>query len=122
MNDLALNLLTMPSSDQNFRRGRRVVFSTRAALATGSGIGDRIEDASTIDLSESGVRLRFRGQIQPGQIVEVFLNKRPEKCRVIWTRSAGVNKELIAGLEFICPLPDPRRREMPASSGFEPIH
>jgi hypothetical protein len=97
----------MSKRDQDFRRGKRVTFTIRAPLATDSGSGSLIEDSSTIDISESGVRLRLRGQIVPGQIVDVFLNKRPERCRVVWTSPAGVTNELIAGLEFIRPLPDP---------------
>ena len=112
----------MTLDDQEFRREKRVAFTTHAPLSLVSGGGGRIEDASTIDLSESGVRLRLCGQIEPGQIVDLFLSKRPEPCRVVWTTSAGANKELIAGLEFICPLPDPRRRPTPPSSNFEPIN
>jgi hypothetical protein len=83
-----------------------VTFTLHAPLATGSGGGGRIEDSSTINMSDSGVRLRLRGQIVPGQIVDVFLTKRPERCRVVWTRPGATN-ELMAGLEFIGPLPDP---------------
>jgi hypothetical protein len=99
-----------------------VAFTTDAPLATASGSEGLIEDSSTIDLSESGVRIRLCGQIVPGQIVELFLSRHPEPCRVVWTSSAGANKELIAGLEFICPLPDPRRRQIPPSSRFEAIN
>jgi hypothetical protein len=91
-------------------------------VSTGSASGGLIKDSSTIDLSGFGVRLRLHGHIVPGQIVDVFLTKRPERCRVVWTSPASVSKELIAGLEFICPLPDPRRRKTPPSSGFEPIN
>jgi hypothetical protein len=93
-------------SDQVLRRHKRVTFTTRAPLATGPGSGGLIEDSSTIDISESGVRLRLRGKIAPRQIVDVFLSKRPERCRIVWTSSAGVSNALIAGLEFIRPLPD----------------
>jgi hypothetical protein len=112
----------MSLDDRDFRRERRVAFMTHAALSPVSGSGGLIEDASTIDFSESGVRLRLRGQIVPGQIVELYLSKRPERCRVVWTDSSEAKKELIAGLEFICPLPDPRRRPTPPSSKFEPIN
>jgi hypothetical protein len=114
--------MSMSPSDQDFRRDKRVTFTTRTALGTVSGTEGLFEDASTIDLSESGVRLCICGQIMPGQVVELFLRKRPEQCRVVWTSSTGASKELIAGLEFICPLPDPRRRESPPSSRFEPIN
>ena len=112
----------MPIDDQEFRRAKRVEFIADAPISIASGSERLIEDSSTIDLSESGVRIRLSGQIEPGQIVDLFLTKRPEPCRVVWTSSAGANKELIAGLEFICPLPDPRRRPTPPSSNFEAIN
>jgi len=99
--------------DQEFRREKRVKFATRAPLATHPGNGDRIENASTIDLSGLGVRVRLSGRIEPGQVVELFLSKRPEKCRVVWTNSDGPNRELIAGLEFISPLPDQSSHQNP---------
>jgi hypothetical protein len=95
----------MSQGDQDRRRGKRVNFTMRAPLATGSG--GLIEDSTTIDISGYGVRLRLRGQIVPGQIVDVFLSKKPERCRVVWTRPTSVTNELIAGLEFLRPLPDP---------------
>ena len=112
----------MPMNDQDLRRDKRVTCTMRAPLAPDPSSVDLIEEASTIDLSESGVRIRLCGQIVPGQIVELFLSRHPEPCRVVWTSSAGANKELIAGLEFICPLPDPRRRQIPPSSRFEAIN
>jgi hypothetical protein len=111
----------MSRDDRDFRREKRVAFTTHAALSPVSGSGGRIEDASTIDFSESGVRLRLRGQIEPGQIVELFLSKRPERCRVVWTDTAGPKTELVAGLEFMYPLPDPRHRLTPPSSKFETV-
>ena len=96
----------MSQNDQDRRRANRVAFTMHAPLSTGSGKGDFIEDSSTIDISELGVRLRLRGQVVPGQIVNVFLNKHPERCRVVWTSPDGTNKGLIAGLEFTRPLPD----------------
>jgi hypothetical protein len=96
----------MSQNDQDRRRANRVAFTMHAPLSTGSGSGGLIEDSSTIDISELGVRLRLRGQVVPGQIVNVFLNKHPERCRVVWTSPDGTNKGLIAGLEFIRPLPD----------------
>ena len=112
----------MPSTDQEFRREKRVKFATRAPLATIPGDGHLIENAATIDLSGSGVRVRLSGQIEPGQVVELFLSKRPEPCRVVWTSPDGPNQELIAGLEFICPLPDQHGPEIPPPSNFEPLH
>jgi len=96
----------MSPSDQERRRHKRVTFTIRAPLAVDSGSGVVLENSSTIDISETGVRLRLRSQIVPGQIVDVFLNNRPERCCVVWTDPAGVSNELIAGLQFIRQLPD----------------
>ena len=79
---------------------------THAPISTGSGIGGRIEDSSTIDISELGVRLQLHGHITPGQIVDVFLNKHPEQCRVVWTSPVEGTSQIVAGLEFIHPLPE----------------
>ena len=112
----------MTVNDEGFRREKRVPFTTRAALIPVSGEGEIIDDASTIDLSESGVRVRLTGQVEPGQVVALFLGKRPEQCRVVWTAPGEDTREIIAGLEFICPLPDPRRHKTPPSGKFEPIN
>jgi hypothetical protein len=112
----------MTLTDQDFRRERRVTFTTRASLATFSGNGNLIKDASTIDLSESGAKIRFSGQIQPGQVVELFLSKHPEPCRVVWTAPGEATQELIVGLQFTCPLPDPQRLQTSPSSKSEPIN
>ena len=95
----------MPPSDQDLRRDKRVRFSIRAPLATGSSTEGLIDNVLTIDLSGSGLRVRLSGQISPGQIVDVFLSKRPERCRVVWISSGGPHRDLIVGLEFISPLP-----------------
>lgn len=81
-----------------------MIFTTHAPVITASG--ERIEDSSTTDISSLGVRLQLRGQIVPGEIVDVFLNPRPERCRVVWTWPVGTHQELMAGLEFIRPLRD----------------
>jgi hypothetical protein len=81
------------------------MFTMHAPVATASG--ELIDDSSTTDISELGVRLRLRGQLEPGQIVDVFLSPRPERCRVVWTSPDGPNDELFVGLEFTRPLPGP---------------
>lgn len=106
----------MMVNNQDARRVKRVAFTTRAALGIGSTGGGEIVDASTIDLSELGVRLRLSAELVPGQVVEVFLSKRPERCRVVWTNPTPARVELIAGLEFMSPLPE-RRRGTPPSGG-----
>jgi len=97
----------MSPTDQERRRHKRVTFTIRAPLAVDSGSAVLLEDSSTFDISEAGVRLRFRGQIVPGQFVDVFLNKRPERCRVVWASASGDSNELTAGLEFMHSLPEP---------------
>jgi hypothetical protein len=94
----------MPILDRDTRREKRVLFTMHAPVTTDSG--ERFEESSTTDISALGVRLQLRGQIVPGQIVDVYLNPRPERCRVVWTWPVGTDHELIAGLEFIRPLGD----------------
>ena len=116
-----ISLMTpMSLTDQEFRREKRVKFTTRAPLATAPGDGDRIENASTIDLSGFGVRVRLSGRLEPGQVVELFLSKRPERCRVVWTIPDGPNNQLIAGLEFISPLPDQSNPQTSPPSDLKP--
>jgi hypothetical protein len=112
----------MPRGDQDYRRHKRVTFTTHAALSLSPDSRKLIENVSTIDLSESGARIRVSGQIEPGQVVDLFLGIRPEQCRVVWTRPAVPQKELVAGLEFVCPLPEPRHRQNPPPNGFEPLN
>jgi hypothetical protein len=106
-------------SDQVFRRERRVIFTTRAPLTISPGSSDPIEDATTIDISESGVRIRLRRPIEPGQVVELFFSKRPERCQVIWTKVDQSTRDLIAGLKFISPLPERGRPRPVPSTGSE---
>ena len=96
----------MSQNDQDRRRANRVEFKMRAPLSIGSGSGERIEDSSTIDISELGFRLRLRGQVVPGQIVNVFLNSHSEQYRVVWTSPSSTDDYLIAGLERTRPSPN----------------
>jgi hypothetical protein len=96
----------MPLTDQEFRREKRVPFTTRASLVLVTGDGQVAKDAATIDLSESGARVRYTGHISPGEAVELFLSTRPEPCRVVWTAPGKAPHELIVGLQFTAPLPD----------------
>jgi len=110
----------MPSFSSGSRREKRVAFAMRTAVQFASGNGSRIENPVTIDLSASGARLRLRGDLQPGQVVELYLRPKPESCRVVWTHPAGPRGEKIVGLEFISPLPDVRHRTTPLGRRFEP--
>ena len=106
----------MPATNQEFRREKRVPFTTRATLSTFSSTGNLVKDAATIDLSESGAKVRFSGQIEPGQTVELFLSSRPEPCRVVWTAPGIATKEIIVGLQFTSPLPAPQNLQSSSSS------
>jgi PilZ domain len=97
----------MTQNNHDRRRANRVTFTVRAPVSTDSGNGDLFEDSTIVDISELGVCLRLRGEIVPGQIVNVFLNRRSEECRVVWTSPASRKDYLIAGLEFTRSLPGP---------------
>ena len=97
----------MSIPEQDRRRVKRGTFTMPAPLSTSTGNGLLDENSSTVDISELGVRLRLHGQIEPGSIVEVFLTKHPEQCRVVWTNPAGVTSQSTVGLEFISPFPHP---------------
>lgn len=112
----------MSPNNQNFRRDKRVTFTMQARLATGSGGESPVQDVSVLDLSESGLRVRVCGLIVPGQVVDVFLNKRPERCRVVWTSPVGPNTELIAGLEFTYSLPEPTDDQTPPATNVGPVN
>lgn len=103
------------------RVGKRVPFETHVKLRIVSGDGGITGDSSTIDLSESGVRLRLEAVVQPGQLVEVFLSSNPEPCRVVWVRESGLKKERIAGLQFLRPLPEPPTPKAPPVAGSERV-
>jgi hypothetical protein len=106
IDNVALTLSPMAVRDRVVRRHKRVTFTMRAPVATEPASSGLTEDSSIIDMSESGVCVRLRGQIVTGQIVDVFLNERPEQCRAVWTSLDHVTHEVIAGLEFIRPLSD----------------
>src|ERR1035438_3666735 len=108
----------MAQTNQDRRRANRVKYSMPAPLSISSGSSVLNENSSTIDISNLGIRLRLHGQREPGSIVEVFLINHPEQCRVVGTSPSGVVSKLIAGLEFIRPLPirDDVRRLAPEAS------
>jgi hypothetical protein len=105
----------MPLTDQEFRREKRVPFTTKASLAVVSGEEQVVKDASTIDLSESGARVRYTGAIHPGETVKLFLSTRPEPCRVVWTAPGKAPQEVIVGLRFTHPLPEEEQKQNSAA-------
>ena len=102
----------MPLSDQEFRREKRILFTTRATLATNKERSGQGKNASTIDLSESGARIRFSGLVQPGEEVNLYLSHSPEPCRVVWTAPGEVLQELIVGLQFTRSLSETRGQQV----------
>lgn len=95
-----------PQTDKR-RSARRQV--RLAVILLVDSEGKSIEsEASTVDLSEYGVRVEAGIQLTQGQIVEVITNEGPEfavRGRVIWTGAVGSEQEGQAGLEFLRPLP-----------------
>lgn len=74
--------------------------------------GEKLEnDASTVDLSQHGVRIKSStGALTPGQIVEVIPTEGltcAVRSRVVWVGPAGSDQKDQAGLEFLSPLPGP---------------
>jgi hypothetical protein len=73
--------------------------------------GKRIEsEASTLDLSQHGLRLQASVPLAQGQIVDVTTSEGPEyavRGRVIWTGAVGSEHEGEVGFEFLSPLPMP---------------
>ena len=71
--------------------------------------GVRVEaEASTVDLSVQGVRVRTPLALVPGDKVEVVPRGDPRHAipaRVVWTQRAGTDQWLLAGLEFLETVP-----------------
>lgn len=66
--------------------------------------GQKIDHEISIINSELELKVRGNFALQPGQIVEVVLNDRPEPFQVAWVRPLGPHHEVEAGLELLVPL------------------
>ena len=66
--------------------------------------------ASTVDLSNNGVRVRANAGLLPGQAVTIVTNSGEPRTlpgRVVWVGSVGTRLEGQAGIEFLKPLTPP---------------
>lgn len=65
-------------------------------------------EASTVDLSVGGVRVRTPLTLLPGDTVGIISRgdyRQAIPARVVWTQRAGTDKYSLAGLEFLESLP-----------------
>ncbi len=65
------------------------------------------EKAFTVNLSESGARVRTSTPLAPGQRIDVFPNeglKHAIPSRVVWVERGALDRVGEAGLEFLQPL------------------
>ncbi len=68
------------------------------------------QEASTLDLSQHGLRVQSKVMLCPGQLVQIIPNEGPEYAvlsRVVWVGPASSDQGGEAGLEFLNPLPAP---------------
>lgn len=58
--------------------------------------------ASTVDLSQRGLRIRTSAALRQGQLLEVFWHEgRLGKCRVAWVTPGGLDRPSEVGLEIL---------------------
>jgi hypothetical protein len=58
--------------------------------------------ASTVDLSQRGLRIRTTAALQKGQLLEVFWHEgRLGECRVAWVTPGGLDRPSEVGLEIL---------------------
>ena len=58
--------------------------------------------ASTLDLSDRGLRILTTTSLVPGQTLEVFSDRsRIGNCRVVWVTGAGSDRPSEVGLEIL---------------------
>lgn len=73
--------------------------------------GDEAEDrATSVDLSQYGLRLESDSTLAPGQAVGILLPTNPDcfiKARVVWVSKVDSAHVSQAGLEFLNPLTGP---------------
>lgn len=106
-----LGAMTMETRTQPTpRRSERIQVKMPVALR-GDSDQERVEHtASTIDLSNNGVRVFPSAGLVPGQGVAIITDE-GSRCsvpgRVVWVGPVGSRLEGHAGIEFLSPLPLP---------------
>lgn len=92
------------------RRSERRPVRIAVLLLLESG-GEQVEqEASTVDLSQHGLRVQAKLVLTPGQLVQIIPNEGPEYAllsRVVWVGPTSSDRGGEAGLEFLNPLPAP---------------
>jgi hypothetical protein len=95
-----------PSAD--LRRSQRIPATIPIRLVVESE-GFKVEhEASTIDLSLRGVKVRTRVVLLPGETVGIVTKRdirHAISARVVWAQRAGTDLWSLAGLEFLETLP-----------------
>jgi hypothetical protein len=92
----------------NARRCERIFVKMPVSLLVESQGTKIAHEASTVDFSQRGVRVKSRVPLWPGQNIELIPSGSP-RCsvpgRVIWVHATSANRAGEAGLEFLQPLP-----------------
>lgn len=88
------------------RQSRRILVKLPVSLIVDAPGGWETHRASTLDLSDRGLRISTDAPLTCEQIVGVILSRSPERCRVAWKGQAGTLRADQAGLQFLNPLPD----------------
>ena len=81
-----------------------VVLATRPVKLAVESRGQKIDHAISIVSRVLELKVRGNFNLQPGQIVEVALNDRPQPFQVAWVRPPHVEQEAEAGLELLGPM------------------
>jgi hypothetical protein len=87
------------------RQSRRIYAKLPVSLLIDTPGGTVTHSASTLDLSDRGLRVLTSAALAREQIVGIVLTRRPERCRVAWAGEQGTLQAGQAGLEFLDPLP-----------------
>jgi hypothetical protein len=88
------------------RQSRRILVKIPVSLIVDAPGGWATLPASTLDLSDRGLRVSTAAELASEQIVGVVLNRIPERCRVAWAGQPGTARAGQAGMQFLNPLPE----------------
>jgi PilZ domain-containing protein len=91
----------------DFCRSERILATVPIRLVVVSDDYSIEREASTVDLSPRGVRVRTPLALLPGDtigIIPIGESRRPIPARVVWTQRARTDQWSLAGLEFLEPM------------------
>ncbi len=92
------------------RQNERINVRIPVSLLIESAGSKVLHEASTVDLSQRGMRVRISIPLWPGQNIEVIPDDgfgKPVPGRVVWAHPSDYGRDGQAGLEFLSPLPVP---------------